>query len=185
PSHDTIGRVMSLIKPDQFQQALLHWHTQLCQTHEDAHGQADNENQPIHVAIDGKTSRGSYTNAEKSNAIHFVSAWASKHGVTLGQTEVDSKTNEITAIDELLDFIDVRGTIITLDAIGAQKSIAKKIHEEGGDYILAIKNNHPKLAEAIRAHFELVHEMGLKKHAVKSKKTVDETRGRREERSYA
>ncbi|TWU46798.1 Transposase DDE domain protein [Rubripirellula reticaptiva] len=189
PSHDTIGRVLSLIKPDQFQQALLYWHTQLCRTHHDAENQADeagdSDDQPVHVAIDGKTSRGSYTNAEKSNAIHFVSAWASKHGVTLGQTEVDSKTNEITAIDELLDFIDVRGTIITLDAIGAQKSIAKKIHDEGGDYILAIKDNHPKLAEAIRDHFELVHEMGLTKHGVKSKKTIDEKRARREERFYA
>lgn len=185
PSHDTIGRVMSLIKPDQFQQALLQWHAQLCATHDDGSSQADHSDQLIHVAIDGKTSRGSYTNAEKSNAIHFVSAWASKHGVTLGQTEVDSKTNEITAIDELLGFIDVRRTIITLDAIGAQKSIAQKIQEEGGDYILAIKDNHPKLAEAIRSHFELVHENGLRKHAVKSKKTVDETRGRREERFYA
>lgn len=182
PSHDTIGRVMSLIKPEQFQQALIDWHQQWCAAHRDAESTG---NDPVHIAIDGKTSRGSYTNAEKSNAIHFVSAWASKHGVTLGQTEVDSKTNEITAIDELLDFIDVRETIITLDAIGAQKSIAKKIHDEGGDYIFAIKDNHPKLAVAIREHFEMVHEAGLRKHGVKSKRTIDKKRGRREERFYA
>ncbi len=184
PSHDTIGRVMSLIKPEQFQTALIDWHKHLCAAHHAAPPE-DGESEPVHIAIDGKTSRGSYTNAEKSNAIHFVSAWATKHGVTLGQTEVDSKTNEITAIDELLDFIDVREAIITLDAIGAQKSIAEKIHDEGGDYIFAIKDNHPKLADAIREHFELVHETGLRKHGVKSKKTVDEKRGRREERFYA
>ncbi len=184
PSHDTIGRVMSLIKPEQFQTALIDWHKHLCAAHHAAPPE-DGESEPVHIAIDGKTSRGSYTNAEKSNAIHFGSAWATKHGVTLGQTEVDSKTNEITAIDELLDFIDVREAIITLDAIGAQKSIAEKIHDEGGDYIFAIKDNHPKLADVIREHFELVHETGLRKHGVKSKKTVDEKRGRREERFYA
>jgi predicted transposase YbfD/YdcC len=181
PSHDTIGRVLSLIKPDQFQQALLGWHIKLCQEP----GQCAEEASPVHVAIDGKTSRGSYTDADKSNAIHFVSAWASKHGVTLGQTEVDSKTNEMTAIDELLDFIEVRGTLITLDAIGAQKTVATKINGGGGDYIVAIKDNHPKLAEAIRQHFELAHDQGLRKHGVKSKKTVTEKRGRREERYYA
>lgn len=104
PSHDTIGRVLSLIKPEQFQQALLDWHTQLCQQYRDAEDKLDRDEEqslPIHVAIDGKTARGSYTNAEKSNAIHFVSAWASKHGVTLGQTEVDSKP---TKSQQLMSF---------------------------------------------------------------------------------
>ena len=186
PSHDTIGRVLSLIKPEQFQRALLDWHVKLCENQQDDASDSEQDvTSPVHVAIDGKTSRGSYTDTAKSNALHFVSAWASKHGVTLGQTEVDSKTNEITAIDELLDFIDVRDTIITLDAIGAQKKIAAKIDKEGGDYIFAIKDNHPKLADGIRDHFELVHEEGLRAHAVKSKQTVNEKRGRREERSYA
>ncbi len=103
----------------------------------------------------------------------------------MGQTQVGSKTNEITAIDELLDFIDVRGTIITLDAIGAQKTIAKKITDKQGDYIFAIKDNHPKLADAIREHFESVHEHGLRKRGVKIQKTVCENRGRHEERFYA
>ncbi len=185
PSHDTIGRVLSLIKPAQFQQALLDWHTHLCAAHEDRQNDGNDVADPVHVAIDGKTSRGSYTDAEKSNALHFVSAWASKHGVTLGQSEVDSKSNEITAIDDLLNFIEIRGTIITLDAIGAQKAIAKKIYDEGGDYIFAIKDNHPKLAEAIRAHFESAHERGLRQAGVKSHQSVDEKRGRREERFYS
>lgn len=110
------------------QQALLDWHLKLCAEHGDddstSQSKWDPAANPIHVAIDGKTSRGSYTDSSKSNALHFVSDWASKHGVTLGQTDVDSKTNQITAIDELLDFIEVKGTIITLDAIGAQKKIA-------------------------------------------------------------
>lgn len=184
PSHDTIGRVLSLINPEQFQRALIGWHTHLCELHHRA-ASSEEGNCPVHVAIDGKTSRGSYTDAEKSNALHFVSAWATKHGVALGQAEVDSKTNEITAIDELLDFIDVRGTIITLDAIGAQKSIARKITDNQGDYILAIKDNHPKLADAIRKHFEMAHEKGLRKHGVRTKQTLCEKRGRREERFYA
>lgn len=185
PSHDTIGRVLSLIKPAQFQRALLDWHAQLCEAHHGGEKPGDENDAPVHVAIDGKTSRGSYTDSTKSNALHFVSAWASKHGVTLGQTEVDSKTNEITAIDELLDFMDVRRTIITLDAIGAQKKIAAKIIKEGGDYIFAIKDNHPKLADSIRAYFELAHEEGLRKHGVKAKKTTVKKSGRTEERFYA
>ena len=92
PSHDTIGRVLSLIKPEQFQQALIDWHAQLCTAHHDAENNTDEEgdgqDQPIHIAIDGKTSRGSYTDAKKSNAIHFVSAWASKlPGLRLRQTD--------------------------------------------------------------------------------------------------
>lgn len=108
---------MSLIDPRQFQQALVDWHTQLCEAHHAGDTAGDADNSRVHIAIDGKTSRGSYTDKEKSNALHFVSAWATKHGVALGQTEVDSKSNEITAIDELIDFIDVRDSVITIDAI--------------------------------------------------------------------
>ena len=143
PSHDTIGRVLCLIKPEQFQKALLDWHTRLCEAHEGNRKTGDHCEAPVHVAIDGKTSRGSYTDSMKSNALHFVSAWASRHGVTLGQTEVDSKTNEITAIDELLDFIDVRQTIITLDAIGAQKKIAAKIASGSSDEIVKNSGHDP------------------------------------------
>lgn len=180
PSHDTIGRVLSLIKPDEFQTALLAWHQRLCQSYHEA-----SSDQPLHVALDGKTARGSYTNLEKSDAIHIVSAWATEHGITLGQTQVDSKSNEITAIPELLDFIDVSNSIVTIDAIGAQKEIAKKIIDDEGDYVFAIKDNHPKLAEAIRSHFEQVHENGLVESGVRSKKTKAKQASREEERFYA
>ena len=106
-------------------------------------------------------------------------------GITLGQTEVDSKSNEITAIPELLNFIDVSNSIVTIDAIGAQKEIAKKIVDEEGDYVLAVKDNHPKLADAIRGHFEQVHEAGLVESGVRSKQTKAKQASREEERFYA
>ncbi len=184
PSHDTITRVLCLIKPTQFQQALLDWHGHLCRMNSSTDDTAKAD-VPRHVAIDGKTARGSYTDAEKSNAIHIVSAWATEHGITLGQTEVDSKTNEITAIGELLEFIDLKKSIVTVDAIGAQKSIAAKIIAQKGDYVFAIKDNHPKLAEAIREHFETAHEHGLSDHGVRSKTTKAKQASRTEERFYA
>lgn len=190
PSHDTIGRILAIVKPDQFQRALLAWHQQLCRIKRELLGlpadpETDDADAPTHIAIDGKTARGSYTDRGKSNAIHLVSAWATEHGITLGQTEVDSKTNEITAIGELLDFIDLKNSIVTLDAIGAQKSIAKKIIKEEGDYVFAIKDNHPKLANAIRAHFEEAHESGLIESGVRSHTTTAKQAGRVEERFYA
>ena len=121
PSHDTIGRILAVIKPEEFQTALLHWHQRLCQRYQD-----EISDEPQHVAIDGKTARGSYSDTGKTDAIHIVSAWATEHGITLGQTEIDSKSNEITAIPDLLALIDVRNSIVTIDAIGAQKSIAEQ-----------------------------------------------------------
>jgi predicted transposase YbfD/YdcC len=184
PSHDTIGRILSIIKPDEFQTALLSWHQCLCRRHADQQTKPSDAT-PCHIAIDGKTARGSYTDAAKSNAIHIVSAWATKHGITLGQKEVDSKSNEISAIPDLLDFIDVSGSIVTIDAIGAQKSIAEKIVDEKGDYVFAIKDNHPKLASAIRDHFEQAYEQGLAESGVRSKKTSGKQASREEERYYA
>ena len=180
PSHDTIGRVLAVIKADEFQTALLRWHRRLCQRHQD-----ETCDEPQHVAIDGKTIRGSYCNREKTDAIHVVSAWATEHGITLGQTEVDSKSNEIAAIPDLLKFIDVSNSIVTIDAIGAQKAIADQIIEQDGDYVFAVKDNHPKLAEAIRNHFGQVHEVGLLESGVRSKKTSEKQAGREENRFYA
>lgn len=178
PSHDTIGRVLSLIKPDQFQSALLDWVN--CLRAENA-----DEDGPIRVQIDGKTARGSYTDIDKSNALHIVSAWASQYGLTLGQVAVDSKSNEITAIPELLDMMDLKGTIVTLDAMGCQKSIAEKIIDEGGDYTFAVKDNHPKLCEAIAQAFEAAYEHGFSSSRIRSKQAKQKQAGRIEERYYA
>jgi predicted transposase YbfD/YdcC len=139
------------------------------------------EDGPVLVQIDGKTARGSYTNGEKSDALHIVSAWASQHGLTLGQVAVDSKSNEITAIPQLLDMMDLKGAIVTVDAMGCQKSIAKKIVEEKGDYTFAVKDNHPKLCEAIEAAYE----NGFADYRIRSKTTRKKQAGRVEERYYA
>ena len=178
PSHDTIGRVLSLIKPEQFQTALLQWINSLRAEHADKGG-------PVLVQIDGKTARGSYTNSERSNALHIVSAWASQHGLTLGQVAVDCKSNEITAIPDLLDMMDLKGTVVTIDAMGCQKSIAKKIVEQGGDYTFAVKDNHPKLCEALEDAFEAAYENGFANYRIRSKTTKKKQAGRAEERYYA
>jgi predicted transposase YbfD/YdcC len=177
PSHDTIGRVLSLIKPIEFQQALIEWTNQLRQDH--------GSGEPVLIQIDGKTSRGSYTNKEKSDALHIVGAWASEHGLALGQVAVDSKTNEIKAIPKLLELLDLREAIVTIDAMGCQRAIAKQIVEAGGDYIFAVKENHPKLSEAITQTFVDAHEEGLVESGVRSKSARAKTRGRFEDRFYA
>lgn len=185
PSHDTIGRVLSLMKPQEFQEALITWHTCLCEQVQHQEDELREDAKPIHLAMDGKTARGSYTDAEKSNALHFVSAWATKHGISLGQTQVDSKSNEITAIQDLLEVVDVSQATVTIDAIGAQKVIAGTIHDQGGDYVFAIKDNHPKLAEAIRSHFLDSHEAGLTRSEVRSRTKKSKGHGRAETRFYA
>lgn len=176
PSHDTIGRILALIKPQSLQTALLHWINELRGSRQ--------TNGPLVVPIDGKTVRGSYTDVEKTDALHIVSAWATDHGLTLGQVAVDSKSNEITAIPELLETLDLRDTIVTIDAMGCQKSIAKKIIEGQGDYTLAVKGNQKNLLAAIEKEFEAAYEAGLVESNFRSKDTMQKGHGREETRHY-
>ena len=148
PSHDTIGRVLSLIKPDQFQTAFLDWIASFAGQHEED-GTSGENHQPRFVPIDGKTLRGSGGAKHRADPLHVVSAWATKQGLTLGQVAVDSKSNEITAIPKLLKMLELSGAIISIDAMGCQKEIARQIIRDGGDYVLAVKDNQPKLCEAI------------------------------------
>jgi predicted transposase YbfD/YdcC len=177
PSHDTIGRVVSLIKPDQFQKAFLSWVAALA-SGDDAEG-------PNFVPIDGKTLRGSGGAKHRDNPLHVVSAWATKQGMTLGQVAVDSKSNEITAIPKLLEMLELKGAIISIDAMGCQKEIAKQVVNGGGDYVLALKDNHPKLCEAVNQFFlerhepEDFHEFGCRQHS-----TSEKARGKVETRFY-
>ena len=174
PSHDTIGRVFAAIKPDQFQEAFLRWIEAITSPRADEG--------PTFVPIDGKTVRGSYTEADKSNPLHLVSAWATKQGITLGQVATDQKSNEITAIPKLLEMLELRGAIVTLDAMGCQKEIAKKIVKGGGDYVLAVKGNQPTLQQAIQEHFVATYEdesIPFRQHQTKNK-----TAGREETRIY-
>jgi len=142
PSDDTLRRFFRAIDPTQFQRLFIEWirawlHPEV----------ADKV-----VAIDGKTLRGSRDGEQLP--IHLVSAFASEVGIVLGQTKTHEKSNEITAIPELLEWLDVRGAIVTIDAMGCQKAIAEKIVDKGGDYLLALKGNQSSLHDDVRLHFE-------------------------------
>jgi hypothetical protein len=138
PSDDTFARVLARLDPAVFEKCLLSWIQAV---------QEITTNRLI--AIDGKTLRGSYDRRDGKAAIHMVSAWASENKLSLGQVVVDEKSNEITAIPELLRLLDVAGALVTIDAMGCQKEIAELIREGGGDYVLAVKQNQPTLYEQV------------------------------------
>ena len=173
PSHDTFGRVFSLISPEEFQRCFLNW-VQSVFTVTD--GQV--------VAIDGKTLRHSYDRANNKSAIHMVSAWASKDGLTLGQVKTDEKSNEITAIPELLKLLEIKGCIVTIDAMGCQKKIAEEIVDGGGDYVLALKGNQGTLVEDVELFFLDGKENKFNDVDVDYHETVDGGHGRVEIRRY-
>jgi predicted transposase YbfD/YdcC len=143
PSHATFRRVFMLIDPDAFEACFARWAQSLV-------GKVEREV----VAIDGKTVRRSGSRRHDHGPLHLVSAWASDQGLVLGQREVDGKSNEITAIPELLDTLHLDGCIVTLDAMGSQKRIAERIRAKGADYLLVLKANHGRAFEAVREHFE-------------------------------
>ena len=142
PSDDTLRRFFRAINPEKFQNLFRKW-TQLYLT--------PNVNGKV-VAIDGKTLRGS-VDADKA-AIHMVSAFASEAGIVLGQIKTAEKSNEITAIPELLEWLDIRGAIVTIDAMGCQKAIAQRIVAGDGDYLLALKGNQSSLHDDVKLYFE-------------------------------
>lgn len=177
PSHDTFGRVLGLIKPKQFQDAFLNWISSLSNLR-------DQDGKPIFIPIDGKTMRGSYRCVDKSDMLHIVSAWASKQGITLGQVAVDSKSNEITAIPQLLEILELHGAIVSIDAMGCQREIAAKIVQGGGDYVLQVKGNQPSLQEAIEASFAEADEAAVTQTQARRRTTREKSRGRLETRRY-
>ena len=136
PSHDTFGYVFAKIDHEAFQTCFVRWVERVFRV---TKGQV--------IAIDGKTSRGSHDKAIGKDAIHLVKAWASENGIALGQRKVDGKSNEITAIPELLRLLDVSGCIVTIDAMGCQTKIAQTIRDEKADYILRVKDNQNKLRQ--------------------------------------
>jgi len=146
PSADTYRRVFERLDPETLERCFLGWVEQIV---------ASTGAQVI--PIDGKTLKGSYDRTSGRKALHVVSAWASEHRLLLGQVKVESKTNEITAIPSLLELLDIRGSIITLDAIGTQVAMARQIQAQGGDYLLALKANHPTLYAQVTAWFEQAH----------------------------
>lgn len=136
------------------------------------------------INIDGKSCRGSRDRANGKSAIHMVSAWASESGISLGQVKTSEKSNEITAIPELLDIIDVEGCTVTIDAMGCQRDIAKKIIDKGGDYVLSLKANQGTLHGDVELFFKDCLENKFRDTPFDFHKTVDAEHGRFEERSY-
>ena len=145
PSHDTLGRVMSLLSPDKFKECFLNWIKSLKRS------KAINSKK---IAIDGKTLRRSFDGDDHKSAIHMVSAWGCEAGLVLGQEKVDEKSNEIKAIPKLLDMLDIKGCIVTIDAMGCQHKIADQIKSLGGEYILALKGNQGNLSNDVKLFFE-------------------------------
>jgi predicted transposase YbfD/YdcC len=142
PSHDTINRVISRLAPEEFSNCIVEWTKSVSEKLKGV------------VAIDGKTLRRSYQDASKKNPLHVVSAWSSENGIVLGQVQTDAKSNEITAIPELLKLLDIDGSIITIDAMGCQTDIAKNILDGGGDYVLALKGNQKGSLDSVRYLFD-------------------------------
>ncbi|RQH18932.1 ISAs1 family transposase [Okeania hirsuta] len=143
PSHDTLGRVFSILSAEEVEKGFASWISNLSQV---TQGQV--------VAIDGKRLRGSYDKGSNKAAIHMVSAWATANQVSLGQLKVGDKSNEISAIPELLSMLEIAGCIITIDAMGTQKEIAQQIRAHQADYVLALKSNQGELYEEVKATFE-------------------------------
>lgn len=142
PSHDTFARVFARLNPEQFQACFLTWVRSLVRL-------SDGEV----IAIDGKTLRQSYDPADDKAAIHMVSAWATANRLVLGQRKVDTKSNEITAIPLLIKVLELEGCIVTIDAMGCQKQIAKQIIERNADYVLALKDNQGNLFADVQQIF--------------------------------
>jgi predicted transposase YbfD/YdcC len=167
PSHDTLRAVMSRIKPEEFNAAFTKWvQTELPTL------------VGCHVAVDGKTLRGS---RDEQGTVHMMSAFAAKARVVLTQHPCDGKSNEITAIPDLLSFLELKGAIVTIDAMGCQKNIAKQIIDAEADYVLALKENQPTLyAEVKRALDEEIQENRLPMH-----ETIDRDHGRLEIRTFS
>jgi predicted transposase YbfD/YdcC len=173
PGHDTFRRVLSQLDPEELTQCFIAWTQALSEA---SGGDI--------VSIDGKTLRHSFDQATATAAIHMVSAWASANRLVLGQLKVEEKSNEITAIPKLLHLLDLKGAVVTMDAMGCQKEIAKTITEQGADYVLALKDNHPTLSEAVTLFLNDARDTGLADMAHAYHETVDGDHGRIETRRY-
>jgi predicted transposase YbfD/YdcC len=171
PSHDTYERVFENLDSEAFNSAFIHWTSTL----------SDNSDGRV-IAIDGKTSRRSH-DGDKS-AIHIVNAWVDENDLILGQLKTFKKSNEITAIPELLDLLFIKGSIITIDAMGTQKKIAEKIIEKEADYVLALKGNHGTFSEEVKEYFEDAVKNNFKDIPVSKKVTIEKGHGRIEKREY-
>jgi len=173
PSHHTFRRVFDRLDPLALQRALVQW---LHRTGETLGLR--------HIAIDGKTLRHSGAGSPPLHYLHLVSAWATEANLTLGQVAVDEKSNEITAIPRLLELLDLHGALVSIDAIGCQKEIAKKVVERRGDYVLTVKDNQEQLKSDILTSFIKVYDNDCQDAAYNKYETEEEGHGRHEKRVY-
>jgi predicted transposase YbfD/YdcC len=176
PSRDCIRRVLIALKPQAFQCCFQNWIANAITT--------DDTKPDRLVAIDGKTCRGSHDAGKGLGALHIVSAWASEEGIALGQVATEEKSNEITAIPELLKQINLADTIITIDAMGCQKDICKQIVDGKGDFVIAAKDNQPNLKNAIASFFSQQIERDFEDLRYRQHETTDGGHGRIDERAY-
>ena len=173
PSHDTFGRVFARLDPTILLEAIRSWLAALQRT-------VDREL----VAIDGKTLRGSYDSASSQSPLHLVSAWATQARLVLGQVQVADKSNEITAIPLLLRLLDLKGCIVTIDAMGCQTEIVDAIREQEADYVLALKGNQGTLYDDALEYWGCCLEQNFEGVPHRYLKTVQEDHGRKEIREY-
>lgn len=144
PSHDTFGNVFAALSPDEFEKAIQLWIGSL----------RGSSTKGKHIAIDGKTLRGSFNKAADKLAVHMVNAYVHENHTVFGQVKVDDKSNEITAIPKLLEMLELKESTVTIDAMGCQREIAKAITEKQGDYVLALKGNHGSLLDDVQTFID-------------------------------
>ena len=172
PSHDQFGNLFAALDAEVFQNCFIAWVASLTRLAPDI------------IAVDGKTLRRSYQQGGGKAPIHMLSAWSSRQRLVLGQRKVSDKSNEITAIPELLDLLTVKGAIVTIDAMGCQKEIAKKIVAKEADYVLALKGNQGSLSEDVELFFSEQNACKFKDVVVSRHQTLEKSHGRIETRTY-
>jgi predicted transposase YbfD/YdcC len=173
PSHDTLGRVFAQLCPEELQAGFMSWINALVTV---SAGEV--------VALDGKTLRRSYDKGRARGAIHMISAWATNNQVVLGQRKVDDKSNEITAIPQLLKTLHLTGAVVTIDAMGCQKAIVEQIIQGQADYVLSLKGNQGQLHEDVKLYLDQAIDKPHAKRACQRHETIDKDHGRIEVRRY-
>jgi predicted transposase YbfD/YdcC len=173
PSHDTFERLFARLRPTELQQCFLNWVQAIFHVTE---GQV--------IAVDGKTLRGAYERGQGRSMIHMVSAWATANRIVLGQCKTQEKSNEITAIPELLKLLDLAGAVVTIDAMGTQKAIAQQIVDQGADYVLALKGNQGNLHQDVMQLFDAAFAQSFTGIEHQFHQTHDQAHGRIETRRY-
>ena len=173
PVDDTIARIISALSVRGFQDCFMSWVEDVVEL---SGGEI--------IAVDGKVHRRSHDHKRGVKALHMVSAWACRNQLVLGQVKTDEKSNEITAVPELLEKLELKGCIVTVDAMGCQREIAKQIRNSEGDYVLAVKGNQGTLEKELRAYFDAAGEDDFDRPEIEEKATSEEGHGRVEHRSY-